>query len=246
MGLRTALALGLLALTAAAPAGGGGRAPEGEETVVLFHGLARTDRSMRPLEQRLEAAGFRVENLRYPSTDHEPEVLVEAIAERLEACCAEASRLHFVTHSLGGILLRAHLAERRPGNLGRVVMLAPPNQGSELVDALQGAGLFEWIFGPTAAQLGTGEGSLPNRLPPPDYEVGVIAGSRSVNPAGSLVIEGENDGTVAVEHTKLPGMADFLVVPHSHTFIMRSETVAEQAVHFLRRGRFRHDEAPGD
>lgn len=214
------------------------------ESVVLFHGLARSDRSMRPLERRLEEAGYRVESLRYPSTEHEPEVLVDGLARRIEGCCADAPRLHFVTHSLGGILLRAHLAEQKPSNLGRVVMLAPPNQGSELVDALGGSKLFEWIYGPTAKQLGTDERSLPNRLPPPDYELGVIAGSESINPAGSLLIEGESDGTVAVEHTKVPGMKDFLVVPHSHPFIMRGEDVGEQVVAFLREGRFRREEAP--
>lgn len=240
--MRIGALVAALGLALAAPgAGAAGGKPVEAETVVLFHGLARTDRSMRPLAERLERAGYRVENLRYPSTHHEPEALVAAIGARIEACCAGAGRLHFVTHSLGGILLRAQLAERKPENLGRVVMLAPPNRGSELVDALGGTPLFEWIFGPTATELGTGEESLPNRLPPPDYEVGVIAGSESVNPAGSLLIEGESDGTVAVEHTKLPGMADFLVVPRSHPFIMRGEDVAEQVVHFLRHGRFRHE-----
>lgn len=245
MGPRRRLARRLLVWTALAlavpDAAAAEEAGEDAETVALVHGLARTDRSMRPLEARLEEAGFRVRSIRYPSTEHEAEVLVGGLAERIRECCAGASRLHFVTHSLGGILLRAHLAETELPSLGRVVMLAPPNQGSEIVDALGDTKLFRWIYGPTAQELGTGEGSLPNRLPPPDYEVGVIAGSESLNPVGSAIIEGESDGTVAVERTKLPGMTDFLVVPHSHSFIMRSETVAEQVVEFLRRGRFRHD-----
>ena len=145
-----------------------------------------------------------------------------------------------------GVGLVLDLGERRPENLGRVVMLAPPNRGSELVDLLGGSELFEWIYGPTATQLGTDPESLPNRLPPPDYALGVIAGSGSVNPAGSLLIEGESDGTVAVEHTKVEGMRDFLVVPHSHTFIMRGEDVAEQVIAFLRTGRFRHETRPED
>lgn len=231
----------LLALLAAAPAGAGEPAPAAEpETVVLLHGLGRTDRSMRPLEQRLSAAGFRVHNLRYPSTDHDPQALVDGIARQIEACCATATRLHFVTHSLGGILLRAHLADRRPAHLGRVVMLAPPNHGSELVDALGDSKLFEWTLGATAQQLGTEPDSLPNRLPPPDYELGVIAGNASINPAGASVIGEESDGTVSVSSTQLAGMTDFLVVPHSHTLIMRSDEVAEQVIEFLRNGRFRH------
>lgn len=241
---RPGLVVAAVGLALSASSAGAGDAAAEAEVVVLFHGLARTERSMRPLERRLEAAGYRVESVRYPSTEHEPEALVEALAERIEACCGQAPRLHFVTHSLGGILLRAQLAERKPAKLGRVVMLAPPNRGSELVDALGDTKLFEWIYGPTATQLGTDPESLPNRLPPPDYELGVIAGSESVNPAGSLLIEGESDGTVAVENTKVQGMSDFLVVPHAHPFIMRGEDVAEQVIAFLRTGRFRHEERP--
>ena len=212
-------------------------AAPGEE-VVLLHGLARTDRSLRPLEKRLSAAGFWVHNLRYPSTELGPEALVAHLHQQLAACCAGAPRLHFVTHSLGGILVRAYLAEHALENLGRVVMLAPPNQGSEYVDRFGDSALFQSAFGPTGAELGTDPDSLPNRLPPPRFEFGVIAGTRGVNPVSGLVVPGESDGTVSVESTKLPGMSDFITVPVSHTFIMQSETVATYVIEFLRRGRF--------
>ena len=237
----------------AAQAPGDGE-PSEREAVVLLHGLGRTDRSMRPLERRLSDAGFRVENLGYASLDEDPATLVAQLRARIVACCADAPRVHFVTHSLGGILVRAALAETAPEDpgrhaldgvtVGRVVMLAPPNQGSELVDALRKLDLFEWMLGPTAARLGTDAESLPKQLPPPTYEVGVIAGNVGISPLGAVLLEGASDGTVSVESTRLPGMTDFLVVPHSHTFIMQSETVAEQVVEFLRQGRFRHDEAP--
>jgi len=212
----------------------------GQETVILLHGLARTDRSMRPLEEHLSRAGFRVHNLRYPSTDLTPEELVAHLDTRISGCCAGASRVHFVTHSLGGILTRAYLAAHPLSNLGRVVMLAPPNRGSEYADAFADSKLFQAAFGPTSTQLGTGPDSLPNRLPPPDFEFGVIAGTKSVNPVSGLVIPGESDGTVSVESTQLPGMSDFIAVPVSHTFIMQSDAVAAQVVEFLRRGRFLH------
>lgn len=235
-------------------AGDDARDDAGEpETVVLLHGLGRTDRSMRPLERRLSEAGFRVENIGYPSLDEDPETLVAQLRARIAACCAGAPRVHFVTHSLGGILVRAALAETAPEDpgrkaldgvvVGRVVMLAPPNQGSQLVDALRKLELFERMLGPTARQLGTGEDSLPKHLPPPTYEVGIIAGNVGISPLGAVLLEGASDGTVSVESTRLPGMTDFLIVPHSHTFIMQSATVAEQVVEFLRRGRFRHDDA---
>jgi pimeloyl-ACP methyl ester carboxylesterase len=235
--------------------GGGERDATSEaETVVLLHGLGRTDRSMRLLERRLSDAGFRVENFGYASLDEEPETLVAQLRARIAACCTGAPRVHVVTHSLGGILLRAALAEQVPEDpardvlngvtVGRVVMLAPPNQGSELVDALRKLELFEWMLGPTARRLGTDAESLPNQLPLPTYEVGVIAGNVGISPLGAVLLEGASDGTVSVESTRLPGMTDFLVVPHSHTFIMQSETVAEQVLEFLRHGRFRHDAPP--
>ncbi len=208
------------------------------EAVILLHGLARTDRSMRPLEEHLSAAGFRVHNLRYPSTDLTPEELVVHLHAQISGCCADAARLHFVTHSLGGILVRAYLADHPSPNLGRVVMLAPPNHGSELADVLGDSKLFQAALGPTAAQLGTDPDSLPNRLPPPRFELGVIAGTRSVNPVSGLVIPGESDGTVSVESTRLAGMTDFIAVPLSHTFIMHSDLIAGYVVEFLRHGRF--------
>lgn len=212
----------------------------GAETVVLLHGLARTDRSMRPLEERLAGAGFAVHNLRYPSTDEPPEALVAQLGRELDGCCATAGVVHFVGHSLGGLLVRAYLADEPPANVGRLVMLAPPNAGSELVDALADWAIFRAALGPTAEALGTGPDSFPNRLPPPFVEVGVIAGTESVNPIGSAVIPDEDDGTVSVASTRLEGMTDFLTVPSSHPFIMRSDEVGRQVVHFLRHGRFDH------
>jgi pimeloyl-ACP methyl ester carboxylesterase len=195
---------------------------------------------MRSLEAYLEKTGFEVHNLRYASTDHTPDELVADLYTQLLGCCSKAARLHFVTHSLGGILARALIAQHPLENLGRVVMLAPPNHGSELADALADSALFEAAFGPTAPQLGTGPESLPNRLPPPSFELGVIAGTRSVNPFSGFLIPGESDGTVSVASTQLSGMTDFIALPVSHTFIMSSEQTADQVVEFLRRGRFKH------
>lgn len=212
------------------------------ELVVLLHGLARSERSMRPLEEPLREAGFEVRNLGYPSTKMTPQELVGYLEGELAGCCLAASRLHFVTHSLGGILVRAYLAQAAPDNLGRVVMLGPPNGGSELVDMLGESQVFEWALGPTATELGTGPESLPNRLPAPDFELGVIAGKRKINLVGAAVIPGESDGTVSVASTQLPGMSDFTIVASSHTFIMRSERVARLIVAFLKRGRFTPEE----
>ena len=235
-------ALLVLALVAV-PFGGcalGNDDPSQAETVVLLHGLSRTDRAMRPLEKYLTKAGFDVHNLRYASTEKSPEGLVKDVSAQVAACCKDSRALHFVGHSLGGILIRAYLAEQRPANTGRVVMIAPPNQGSELVDVLGDSALFRWALGPTGQQLGTQPDSLPNRLPPPTVEVGVIAGTGTLSPLASAIIPGDDDGTVAVARTELEGMKDYILVPNSHTFIMRSKNVGAQVVHFLRTGRFVH------
>ena len=211
------------------------------EHVALLHGLGRSARAMRPLEGPLSDGGYHVHNLDYPSTEQAPEELVAYLAEEVDRCCADAQRLHFVTHSMGGILLRAYAAEHPNPALGRVVMLAPPNRGSEYVDVAGDWALFEIFLGPTAQQLGTDPESLPNRLPAPDFELGVIAGTGGINLIGDMMIDGENDGTVSVESTRIPGMRDFIIVDASHTFIMRDDDVARQTLAFLRSGAFERE-----
>ena len=225
---------------ALAPGAASSSAKRDGERVMLLHGLGRGAGSMSALADHLAEAGFSVHNFDYASTDHTPEQLVALVGEEIERCCADARRLHFVTHSLGGILVRARLAAERPENLGRVVMLAPPNRGSEIVDVLGETGVFELALGPTATELGTDDGSLPNRLGPPTYEVGIIAGTASINPVGSAILPGDDDGTVSVDRTKLEGATDFILADATHTFIMRDPDVARQVVHFLRDGRFDH------
>jgi pimeloyl-ACP methyl ester carboxylesterase len=239
-GLVPSLALLLAALPLAAAADAS--EPEAaRDAVVLLHGLYRSERAMRPLAERLAAEGYAVHNLGYASTESAPEVLVAELEAQLARCCADAPRLHFVTHSLGGILVRALLARGEPANLGRVVMLAPPNHGSEWVDWLGDS--FGAALGPTGRELGTGPESLPNRLPKADYPLGVIAGTSSLNPFGSFMLPGDHDGTVSVASTWLEGMSDFVAVPSSHTLILRSEAAKQQVVEFLRAGRFRQPES---
>jgi pimeloyl-ACP methyl ester carboxylesterase len=220
------------------PATAGSEPAVGGEVVVLVHGLLRSDRSMQPLARSLSDAGYRTVALDYPTTELPPDDLVAVLEREIEACCEDAPRLHFVTHSLGGLMVRAILAKYRPASLGRVVMLAPPNHGSEWVDRLGDWTLFRWLLGPTAVELGTGPTGFPQRLPRPDYEVGVIAGTTSYRLGADEVLGGANDGTVSVASTRLDGMTDFATVPESHTFIMRSADVAELVRAFLRDGRF--------
>ena len=212
------------------------------ETVILLHGLCRTSRSMSRMEHALIEAGYRVQNVSYPSRTASTQQLAEdAMGEAIARCQRDgATRIDFVTHSLGGIMVRSYLARHALPSLGRVVMLAPPNQGSEVVDKLGGWFLFKWINGPAGNELGTDAKALPNQLGPVTYPVGVIAGDRSINWINSLLIPGPDDGKVSVERTRLAGMSDHLVIHSMHPFIMRNREAIRQTIQFLRTGAFRH------
>ena len=212
------------------------------ECVVLLHGLARTALSMEKLAGAFEQRGYIVANVNYPSRKLPIEALSPLAVENGIESCGESEVVHFVIHSLGGILVRYYLKFNQIGNLGKVVMLAPPNKGSKVVDKLRDMPGFAALNGPAGLQLGTGSDSLPSQLAPVEFELGIIAGSETFNPILSLYLSNPDDGKVSVESTRVKGMRDFVVVPHSHTFMMRSTTVIDQVVSFIESGKFVHNE----
>lgn len=211
---------------------------QSQECVVLLHGLARVSNSMAELEAKLGRSGFDVVSINYPSRKYEIEVLARDAIGRGVAGCGGASIVHFVTHSLGGILVRYYLEKNNIENLGRVVMLGPPNQGSEIVNGMLFVPGFKLFGGPTGTALGSGEGHIPESLGPVDFDLGVIAGTTNINPLGLLFIRGPNDSIVSVESTKVDGMNDHLVLPVTHTFMMRNNEVIDNAIHYLKTGSF--------
>jgi pimeloyl-ACP methyl ester carboxylesterase len=212
--------------------------------VVLLHGLHASSGSMEKMEQSLLSFGYSVINVDYPSTDHTIEYLasvtlydiLEPLTER------SSSKIHFVTHSMGGIIVRYYLKHHNLKNLGRVVMVSPPNQGSELVDLLKDQTVLERIYGPAAEELSLEDGSLVRSLGPVDFDLGVIAGNKSFNPLYSALLPGPDDGVVTVESMKIQGMNDFIILPQTHAFIMKNDETIAQVIHFLEHGVFNREE----
>ena len=194
------------------------------ELVVLLHGMGRTTRSMAPLERAIQAAGYDVLSLGYSSYCCSIAELGDSVRLQLDARRGAHTTVHFVGHSLGGILARWIVAQPSPPpGVGRIVMIAPPNQGSHSADFY--SPVAGWLLEPMR-ELRTDSVSTVRRMSAPHgVEIGVIAGL--------------HDGKVTVDATHLVGEADHATVDAHHTFIMRSDDVHRLTVAFLRDGSFR-------
>lgn len=212
-----------------------------QECVILLHALGRTSFSMSPMAKNLAKSGYMVVNQAYPTTRKPIKSLADEDVAWMVSQCQKfkPKKIHFVTHSIGGVVLRAYLQNNKPPNLGRIVMLAPPNHGSQLADLFQHNILFQMIAGPAGQELTTHQTSVPNALNQSiKYQVGIIAGNFSFNPFMKVIFHEENDGKVAVSSTRINGMKDFIVLPVSHTFMTRNKLVIKEVGHFLKDGKF--------
>lgn len=216
-----------------------------QEKVVLLHGIARTGASMKSMETALQAAGYETVSITYPSTDKN----LDEIAAYLrggalsEEFWKSAGRVHFVTHSMGGLVARRYLQNYRDvipaERIGRVVMMAPPSQGSHVADLIHDLPPYDWYYGPAGQELTSAARAAADE--PLYYETGIVAGEKEwPYIVAAFVVPGKSDGRVAVENTKIPGMKDHVVVPATHTFVMDRPDVQRQVVYFIKEGTFHH------
>ncbi len=212
-------------------------AASADEIVVLLHGIANVPLSMSYLENGLTKAGYQVHNLGYPSTDETIEEASRQIMSQIGEL-AGGSVVNFVAHSMGNLVVRNML---KVGNirLGRIVMIAPPNQGSHAAERLKDLDIYRWFFGPAGKELSADNRTFFDNLPIPRCEFGIIAGGKGNNEGYNPLLEGDDDGTVRVEETRLPGAADFILVNNTHTLILFDPKTVEQTIHFLKFGKFK-------
>ncbi len=217
------------------------------ETVIILHGIAKTNKSMRSVETALKNEGYQTLNITYPSQTKDLNGLTTYLNENhlTSQFWKTHHKVHIVTHSMGGLLARRYLDiykyEIPTSKLGRVVMLAPPNKGSEVSDLIHKLPPYKWYYGDAGAELTTDAQS--KNKSDIYYDLGIIAGTKEWPYfAAAFVTPGKSDGRVTVENTKLDGMKDHVSVNGTHTFIMNKPNVHKYIIEFLKNGAFTHEE----
>ena len=205
-------------------------------TIVLLHGIGKSRLDMVPLEKYLKKHGYRVLNWNYPSTRKDLDALAVLLHKKLDE--DGATTYSFVTHSMGGIVVRTYLSKFSPKNVSRFVMIAPPNQGAFLADLLGGFTAFKLILGPAGQQLRRGENGKCADAGVPECEFGILAGGAGLTMGMNPIVPGDNDLTVSVEATMLPGARDFAVLPYPHPVIQMMPRTCRYVENFLRTGEF--------
>ncbi len=212
--------------------------PMAGKAVIVVHGIVRSSKSFGKMQQRLGEDGYLVVGFDYPST----RVTITDSAEYLHKVIDSLDgidQIDFVVHSLGGLIVRAYLAKHKDPRIRRMVMLGVPNRGAGMADFLKDYGIYKLVFGPAGQQLIQGGDGLIAGLPAPEFEFAVIAGARGTPDGWNPLIAGDDDGTVELENTRLPGAADFMTVPALHSFLMFNDDVIAATRRFLKEGALR-------
>lgn len=210
-----------------------------DEYVVLLHGLHRSSLSMHKLDKAFRRAGYNTLNINYPSTKMTIEELVDWLHPTMQQIQdGHPKAIHFVGHSMGNLIIRGYINKYQPAIKGRVVMLGPPNSGSEIADHLRVKKFYQWLYGPALQELGTDQSKLTYLSQNTGYEVGIIAGDRSNNPIYSSHLPKPHDGIVSVASTHLPDEKDHKTLHTTHSFIMYNKHVIRNSVNFINEGKF--------
>ena len=214
----------------------------GEESVIVIHGFARRASSMNTLAYAIHQAGYEVRNVGYNSINQNLNDIKEEVFEKFNQYISlnPGKKIHFVGHSLGGLLIRAYLEENKLNNLGVVILMGTPNKGTQLVNQYEDKWYFSWL-GPVISELGVDSSQFLEALQDPYYTVGVIAGSKPYSRRSSDYLEGAHDGLVTVESAKLEGMHDFIELEVNHSIMKRDPRVIEQVIYFLKNSQFKKD-----
>ncbi|MDA1016237.1 MAG: alpha/beta fold hydrolase [Planctomycetota bacterium] len=210
--------------------------------VVMIHGILRSSRSFKKMQQPLIDAGYTTIGFDYPSTRVEIEDSAEFLHSVIESLDG-IDEINFVVHSMGGLLVRSYLSKHNDKRIKRMVMLGVPNNGANLADIFKGNVLFRTVMGPAGQQLVEDPQGLIKKLPIPEFEFAIIAGGRNTETGFNPFVPGDDDGTVAVESAKLPGCADFAIVNALHSFLMGNEQSIKMTINFFKHGRL-HEVGP--
>jgi pimeloyl-ACP methyl ester carboxylesterase len=210
-----------------------------KEGVILLHGILRTKRSMQGIAAYLYKNHYEVLNINYPSCKLDIMGLANLIEPQVKDFCTKVTKVHFVGYSMGGLIIRTYLNSHRPINLGRIVMLGTPNQGSEIADFLQRFWIYKTLYGPSGQQLITDQTAFKNIFGSVDYDLGIIAGKSRFNFIGSKIIGNDSDGRVSIASTKIQGMKDHIVINAGHTMLAANRKVWQLTISFLNKGAFR-------
>lgn len=212
-----------------------------KDYAVILHGIGRSSSHMQPLADALTQQGYDVLNLDYPSTEHEILPLAKIVYEQHLQHLDPNRTVHLIGYSMGGLVVRTILHHHKPDNLGRVLLLAAPNHGSEVADWLKDNWLYQWYYGPAGQQLLTDNTVREGLFGDIGVELGVIAGNSSVDPVSSYIIPEEDDGKVSIRSTVVNGMSDHITVHSSHMFFPSNQDVHQQSMYFLQNGEFKRD-----
>jgi pimeloyl-ACP methyl ester carboxylesterase len=210
--------------------------PSTGRKVILVHGILRGSSSMNKIKYGLVSHGFRVTGFDYTTKDGTIEEISDRLHERIKK---SRGKINFVTHSLGAVIVRYYISKYKPENIGRVVMIAPPNNGSSYAATLSRIPIYKKIFGSSGMEIAGGKNCIVNRLPVPDFEFGIIAGGTGSETGWNPFLKGDNDGTVLVEETIIKGMADFILIKGQHSLLLLDKNVVSESIYFLKKGKFK-------